>query len=397
MRGAYLLYILGAKHLDICLCHEATSHCFLMCFDVDGLRHVPCILSKSFSTWTTDRRIAMTRTHHAPAPAASLRRPTPALIELRDDARGQVVDLYRETTADYAAWSRRHNMHFGYGSLTRTGLLDREAMLEAMNDEVLDRLKLPDTPEALALDLGCGLGRTLRRGAERTRRARWAGFTLSPDQAALAARLCADHLGAERLTIRCADYTALPLAAASAQAAYCVESACHAPGLDKASLVAEAARVLAPGGRLVVADAFRVDHGRPLRWPLSRAYRAMCDRWALPDLLEVHALRRSLESHGFTDVVVEDASLPVALCVLHVPFVALAYLWRSWRAGDRLVGWRSGHVTASLLTIVLGLCLWRFRYLSCPPPALPTVDTPLPPGLLCPIVVPRHRRQEVER
>ena len=47
---------------------------------------------------------------------------------------------YEEAGPDYAAWSQHFNMHFGF---FRRGMnpFNREAMLEQMNHEVLDRLQ----------------------------------------------------------------------------------------------------------------------------------------------------------------------------------------------------------------------------------------------------------------
>lgn len=61
-------------------------------------------------------------------------------------------------------------MHFGY---YRAGAnpLHRESMLEQMNAEVLARLHLDDIAEPRLLDLGCGLGATLRSIARRLPRA----------------------------------------------------------------------------------------------------------------------------------------------------------------------------------------------------------------------------------
>ena len=77
---------------------------------------------------------------------------------------------YSEAGPDYAAWSREFNMHFGY---YRGGAnpLQRESMLEQMNVEVLARLHLDDLAEPRLLDLGCGLGATLRSFACRLPRA----------------------------------------------------------------------------------------------------------------------------------------------------------------------------------------------------------------------------------
>src|SRR5215469_12165406 len=60
---------------------------------------------------------------------------------------------YEEAGPDYAAWSPAFNMHFGF---FRRGInpLDREAMLEQMNAEVLSRLQLRATPSPRILDMG---------------------------------------------------------------------------------------------------------------------------------------------------------------------------------------------------------------------------------------------------
>src|ERR1700722_4716677 len=93
----------------------------------------------------------------------SLAKPVPAL---RVAPRIGLEQYYSEAGPDYAAWSREFNMHFGY---YRAGAnpLDRESMLEPMNAEVLARLHLDDVAEPRLLDLGCGLGATLRSFAHR--------------------------------------------------------------------------------------------------------------------------------------------------------------------------------------------------------------------------------------
>ena len=86
---------------------------------------------------------------------------------------------YSEAGPDYAAWSREFNMHFGY---YRAGSnpLHREAMLEQMNAEVLARLQLGTNEEPRLLDLGCGLGATLRSIARCLPRALLLGLTRVP-------------------------------------------------------------------------------------------------------------------------------------------------------------------------------------------------------------------------
>ena len=104
--------------------------------------------------------------------AASL---APALSEERFQR------YYEEAGPDYAAWSPDFNMHFGY---FRSGMnpFNRDTMLEQMNREVLDRLRLSTMPFARILDMGCGLGATLRSFACALPLADLHGITLVPWQ-----------------------------------------------------------------------------------------------------------------------------------------------------------------------------------------------------------------------
>ena len=82
---------------------------------------------------------------------------------------------YEEAGPDYAAWSPHFNMHFGF---FRSGMnpFNREAMLEQMNLEVFERLQL--NSHSRILDMGCGLGATLRSFARLLPAADLHGITL---------------------------------------------------------------------------------------------------------------------------------------------------------------------------------------------------------------------------
>ena len=88
---------------------------------------------------------------------------------------------YSEAGPDYAAWSPGYNMHFGY---YRRGMnpFHREPMLENMNTEILNRLHLPTNIPTNILDMGCGVGATLRSLAPRVPQASLTGITIVPCQ-----------------------------------------------------------------------------------------------------------------------------------------------------------------------------------------------------------------------
>jgi ubiquinone/menaquinone biosynthesis C-methylase UbiE len=110
----------------------------------------------------------------------------------------------------------------------------------------LDALEL--SPEDRLLDVGCGTGAASRTAATRCKSV--VGVDLSPEMIGEAARL-ADGLSNVRFAV--ADSEALPFLDERFTAVLCSNSFHHYPQPRVA--VREMARVLAPGGRLVLGDA----------------------------------------------------------------------------------------------------------------------------------------------
>jgi MPBQ/MSBQ methyltransferase len=240
---------------------------------------------------------------------------------------------YSEAGPDYAAWSREFNMHFGY---YRAGSnpLHREAMLEQMNAEVLARLRLGANKEPRLLDLGCGLGATLRSIARRLPRALLLGLTRVPWQVERARALNETAGCSERVRVMEGDYEDTSLQSASYDGVYALESSCHAHGVDKGALLAEAHRLLRPGGRLVVADGFLAG-SRFANALQQRVYRKLCECWVIEELAQLHPFTVRLEQLGFTDITVENLQMRVAPSVAHIPWVTLRFLLTALMFGKR--------------------------------------------------------------
>jgi cyclopropane fatty-acyl-phospholipid synthase-like methyltransferase len=255
---------------------------------------------------------------------AALAQPVPAV---------GLEQYYSEAGPDYAAWSRHFNMHFGY--YTRgISPLDREAMLEQMNAEVLTRLNVSTIPEPRLLDLGCGLGATLRSFARRMPRARLLGLTRVPWQVEQARELNQSAGCGEHVRVIEGDYEDTILPRASYDGVYALESSCHANGPDKAALLGEAHRLLRPGGRLVIADGFLATHHFSTRLQ-ERIYRKLCECWVIHQLANLDAFTARLKQLGFTDIRVEHLQLRVAPSVTHIPWVTLKFLLTDVVLGSR--------------------------------------------------------------
>jgi cyclopropane fatty-acyl-phospholipid synthase-like methyltransferase len=218
---------------------------------------------------------------------------------------------------------------------------------------------LADDPKLMLLDLGCGLGATLRSIARRLPHARLLGLTRVPWQVEHAHALNVAAGCDERVRVIQGDYEDTILPSGSVDGAYALESSCHGHGADKSALLWEAHRSLRPGGRLVVADGFLSD-GRFCSAVQQRIYRRLCGCWVIEELGQLHLLTAGLEKLGFTDTTVARLQLRVAPSVAHIPWVTLKFLLT-----DVLFGHR--HMTRARWNNVLA------------PVLLPLVSAPLGP------------------
>lgn len=273
----------------------------------------------------------------------------------------ELVRYYTEAGQDYGAWSPAYHMHFGY---YRWGLnpFALEGLLEEMSRQVLARLQLKHADEGRVLDMGCGLGATTRLAAAWYPQLRFEGITLVPWQINQAEALTPPELLRDRVRFVQGDYTASTFQSAAFDGIYAIESACHDAGYAKEGFVREAARLLRPGARLVVADGF-IKGTQPMNPLLRWCYRRVCDNWALETFAEIRAFVAALERQGFDEVRVEDISFRLAPSVMQVPWVTLRFLVKQLRDTRLQLGRvRWGHLLACLLSPVVGAARSRFGY-----------------------------------
>jgi tocopherol O-methyltransferase len=214
------------------------------------------------------------------------------------------------------------SMHAGLGG---SGARAQRAMNQALSD------RAGIAAGMRVIDAGCGVGSSvLWLAAQQDVKA--IGLTIVPQQAAYAQELAHNAGLAPQAIFCCADYHAAPVLSGTADVIWMVESLCHAT--DHAGVLAEAYRMLAPGGRLVIAD--RLRRRRPDPPPAERLLTRWLSNWAMPDLLTAAELRDHLRRTRFQRITQEDVTTEAwaalrflgLLGAVSLPAAALLYLAR---------------------------------------------------------------------
>lgn len=295
-------------------------------------------------------------------PAQHFDRNTDDFITHEDAAprshQSKVVDYYAAATAGYRDWSRNINMHFGYYQWGMNPF-DLEGMLENTNRQVYARLQLQGEQNRL-LDMGCGVGATARFCAQQPAVERVIGITLAPSQVEEALVLNSPLPAHLQPVFEVADYHHTPYEAQSFDGVYAIESACHSLEKDKRSLLAEAHRLLKPGGRVVICDGF-IKGEQALNAFTQHCYDKTCEHWSLGHFPQLEETLSAMEALGFRNIKVDDITLCIFPSASFVPLVALRYLCKLlWTRDKNPQHWH--HLLAPVWGFLLGLNLKRFRY-----------------------------------
>ena len=198
-----------------------------------------------------------------------------------------VRQYYEQNTRLFSFFGGSNKAKSIHRAIWFPGVQDLKQALTASNRLILNEIQdliLKDPISQLHLiDLGCGIGGTLFYLINHIPLpAMAAGLTISPAQARLARNQALKETNRHTIGFAVADYQTVPLQEKTCDLVFSIEAFAHAT--CPACYLAEAARLLRPGGRLVLIDDFLSATVLPKTETHQRWLDAFRQGWRLPGL-----------------------------------------------------------------------------------------------------------------
>jgi ubiquinone/menaquinone biosynthesis C-methylase UbiE len=269
-----------------------------------------------------------------------------------------VVDYYEQNHAAYRRWhSSEGAVHMALNPEGRFDAAGFSAHLRRIEQRWRDPARWP-TPPRDVLELAFGQGYNLGYLAPRHAQIRFQGIDLTPAHVALARARLADRPAAQ-VRLMQGDFHHLPQADASLDAAFCIESMCHATELPRA--LGEVARVLRPGGELTLFDGYLPRRPAELAAEEALAVELVARGLAVPSLQTVAEVVDTAHAAGLTLVkitVLDREILPNLTRLERLTGSFVRWPWFARRALAKRPAARSRNVLAGCLmrcTFSMGL------------------------------------------
>ena len=234
-----------------------------------------------------------------------------------------VIRYYKASHKSYVrVWSGSYDqsIHFGYYD---TGNETHAESMIRMNEVACDLAGIG--PDDTVVDAGCGFGGSTVWLAENAAKSVY-GVNIVPHQVEMAKDLAASRGVSDRATFLNADFADIPLGNETADVFWALESTVHAP--DRAKVLAEAFRILKPGGRIMVVEYF-LRSKPPVDPETIPGYQKILSGWAMPSLITVPDFSDLLLLAGFDDVRATNMTDKVAPSLKRMKRIAGASLYVS--------------------------------------------------------------------
>ena len=248
----------------------------------------------------------------------------------------KVAAYYNETILVYKYWWSDPKTLSSHAGVWQTGVRTHREAHQLHNRLLAERAGIMGKDRVL--DAGCGMGGSSLWLAE-TYGAHVAGITVSSEQVREAQQATKQRNLEHLVSFSVQDYTATNFKNDSFDVVWAFESVCHS--LNKRNFLAEAFRVLRPGGRLVMGDYFR----RSRSWSADdeKYFHLAVDGSAVPDLDTPEEFFNSMSEVGFQDINFDDRTAQIERSLRKLYHFAILTFPIAW------VGTRLGLMSNTLL------------------------------------------------
>jgi ubiquinone/menaquinone biosynthesis C-methylase UbiE len=236
----------------------------------------------------------------------------------------QIRHYYDQNTPTFLLTGQGGSLGAIHRAVWGPGVQQRAGAFHYVDDRIAELIAgLPATGRTIhVVDLGCGVGASICHLASRLP-IRGTGVTISPVQQRLAQERVAGSGLSDQVTCVEGDYCALPESIGPADVAYAIESFVHGPSPER--FFAEAARLVRPGGLLIVCDDLEREAAGA---GAERTVRQFVRGWHINSLITAQRLRSLAAEAGFAHESTTDLT----------PFLELQ------RPRDRAIGVLAGMV-----------------------------------------------------
>lgn len=206
-----------------------------------------------------------------------------------------IIDYYNRGEVSYRdVWDLDTSLAFHYGFWDKKTRNLRDALRKT--NEVMAEIA-GITKDDHVLDAGCGVGGSILFLSQ-TIGCRGTGITITPRQVEIASKTAKEKKISHLTNFLLMDFNQTTFQDETFTVYWGIESLCYAN--DKQALLREAFRLLKPGGKLIVADAFYSNEFySPSEW---EAVQQIWNSWAVDHLATEKEFRTGLEAAGFSNI-----------------------------------------------------------------------------------------------
>ncbi len=239
-----------------------------------------------------------------------------------------IAKHYDDFSELYENWSGSTNGGYHYGIAKRmSDVLHNDIMVAHLSNYIIDSFDINGNDAPVIFDAGCGSGDVAQIIAKRYKKAQIYGMTLSLEQYEIAQK---KHTMNKQISVVHGDFEKTDFTNEKFDIIFFVDSICHATDEDKFLALKESYRILKPGGKLIICDAFlQRDRLQWSKWFMFINQKVLdiwrVNMWGVESKIKERAL-----SLGYVDYSAVNLTWRITPSVLHIILTKIP--WAMWKS-----------------------------------------------------------------